>query len=208
MLILHQTGTLKIGEVIRYTVTYTPSSDPILPSPPHLFLKIKNTSAIALRAAFVHGPYTLYVSACPAGFRTDEKWEKRREWGVPEFEPMLKAGASWTARLNVPECVRGSAGRGSMPGDVEGLNGHVREDKSQSVSWVIEVSSQVIFSTSASVHYEVLVGRDEKSLNLGLGSGIGSLAVKPNPIPPGTVKDHTSPKKQEGGHQRLHMKGI
>lgn len=210
MLILHQTGSLKIGEVIRYTVTYTPSADPILPSPPHLYLKIKNTSAIALRAAFVHGPYTLYVSACPKGFRTDEKWVGRREWGVPEFEPMLKAGASWSARLNVPECVRGDAGRGEMPGDREGLNGHMDETEGEpkSVSWVIEVSSQVIFSTSASVNYEVLVGRDEKSLNMGIGGGMGALSVKPNPVPPGTVKDHTSPKKAEGGHQRLHMKGV
>ena len=210
MLVLHQTGSLKIGEVVRYTVTYTPSADPILPSPPHLYLKIRNTSAIALRAAFVHGPYTLYVSACPKGFRTDEKWVGRKDWGVPEFEPMLKAGASWSARLNVPECVRGDAGRGEMPGDREGVNGHMDENggEPKSVSWVIEVSSQVIFSTSASVHYEVVVGRDEKSLNMGIGSGMGGLSVKPNPVPPGTVKDHTSPKKAEGGHQRLHMKGV
>ena len=34
------------------------------------------------------------------------------------------------------------------------------------MTWIIEVSSQVIFSTTAAVHYEILVGRDEKSVNV------------------------------------------
>ncbi len=220
MLILHQTGTLKVGEVIRYTVTYTPSLDPILPSPPQLYLKIRNTSAIALRAAFVHGPYTLYVSAAPEGYRTDEKWKGMKQWGVPEFELNVKAGASWSARLNVPESVRGEAGRGDTSYDdsaaeaapiqgqvVEGKGGN-DEENPHSVSWVIEVASQVVFSTSAAVHYEVLIGRGEKSLNLGLGSGIGALNIKPNPVKPGEAKDHTGKDEAEGGHQRLHMKGV
>lgn len=69
MLLLHQAGSVKIGEVVRYTVTYTPSADRILPSPELLYLRIKNTSAIALRAAFVHGPYTLSVAAYPSTFK-------------------------------------------------------------------------------------------------------------------------------------------
>ncbi|KAH0124625.1 hypothetical protein KCU67_g17699, partial [Aureobasidium melanogenum] len=62
MLLVHQAGSVKVGEVVRFTLTYMPSNDRILPSPSHLHLKIKNTSAIPLRAAYLHGPYTLHVA--------------------------------------------------------------------------------------------------------------------------------------------------
>ena len=56
MLLVYQIGSVKIGEVVRYTITYTPSQDRILPTPEHLHLRIRNTTPIPLRAAFVHGP--------------------------------------------------------------------------------------------------------------------------------------------------------
>jgi hypothetical protein len=46
-----------------------------------------------------------------------------------------------------------------------------------SVTWIIEISSQVIFSNSATVYFEVIVGRDEKSTEL----GAGSIADLPSP---------------------------
>ncbi|KAK0127059.1 hypothetical protein ONS96_006617 [Cadophora gregata f. sp. sojae] len=191
MLLLHQTGSVKIGEVVRYTVTYTPAHDRILPSPQYLHLKIKNTSAIALRAAFVHGPYTLYTAAYPATFHPNAKFENPRTYGVPEFEPNLKAGGNFSCKLTVPESVRESAGKGRSPvrgGDGEGRHGEDREEE-KSVSWIIEVSSQVIFSNSAAVHYEILLGRDEKSLSLGFAS---SLTASGNGAQsqPGQVSDH------------------
>lgn len=62
MLLLHTTGVSKIGEIHRYTITYTPSVDRVLPPPSALHLRIKNTASLPLRAAYLHGPYTLYVS--------------------------------------------------------------------------------------------------------------------------------------------------
>ena len=119
MLLLHQSGTLKIGEVVRYTLTSTPAHDRILPAPSQLHLRIKNTTAIALRAAFIHGPYTLYASAAPSTFHPNEKFDNPRVYGVPEFEPQLKAGASFSTTLNVPENVRESAGTGYKGGGGE-----------------------------------------------------------------------------------------
>ncbi|OBT45058.1 hypothetical protein VE00_05128 [Pseudogymnoascus sp. WSF 3629] len=149
MLLLQQSGALKVGEVVRYTITYTPSHDRILPHPTHLHLRIKNTSAIALRAAFMHGPYALYVSAAPSTHRVDvASGAAARLDGVPEFEPNLKAGAAWSARLKV------------RAGEEE-------------TSWVVEVASQVIFSVSAGVRFEVLVGRDEGSVGGEMGAGKG-----------------------------------
>lgn len=164
MLLLHQIGSVKIGEIVRYSVTYTPAFDRILPAPEYLYLKVRNTSNSALRAAFVHGPYTLYVDAYPAHFDPNEKFAHPRKYGVPEFEPMLKAGGTWTCRLLVPEHVRHEAGTGSYSGE---------DDAPPSVSWIINVSSQVIFSTSAAVHFEVLLARDPKALESGGGITAG-----------------------------------
>jgi len=198
MLLLHQAGSVKIGEVVRYTVTYTPANDRILPSPAQLHLKIKNTSAIALRAAFVHGPYTLYTAAYPATFNPNSKFENPRSLGVPEFEPNLKAGGSFSTELYVPEDVRKTAGTGNRDGrSYRGENVDVK-----SVSWIIEVSSQVIFSTSAAVHYEILLGRDEKSLSVGF-------ALSGNAAPvPGQISDHQQSQGARDGHHSAQPKGI
>ncbi|KAK6081045.1 lipase ROG1 [Seiridium cupressi] len=203
MLLLQQVGSVKIGEVVRYTVTYTPSHDRILPSPSVLHLRIRNTSAIALRAAFVHGPYSLDVSAYPAHFDPNVKFEDPRKYGVPEFEPMLKAGGSWTCQLTVPEDIRESAGLGASHGHF----GSGREwEENTSVSWVIEVASQVIFSSSAAVGYELLVARDEKSLHLGSAPVLGgSQAQVPQP---GRVSDFQQSIGAKDGHHPAQLKGV
>lgn len=199
MLLIYQTGSVKIGEIVRYTVTYTPAHDRILPSPTHLFLRIKNTSAIALRAAFVHGPYTLYASAYPATFNPNEKFENPRTYGVPEFEPNLKAGGTFSTKLAVPEHIRQSAGNA----DRHGYDGEGEEAKS--VSWIVEVSSQVIFSSSAAVHYEVLIGRDEKSTTLGFTHPLTGGTPAPTP---GQVSDHQQSQGAKDGHHGAQPKGI
>ncbi|KXL47019.1 hypothetical protein M433DRAFT_153184 [Acidomyces richmondensis BFW] len=191
MLLLHQAGSVKIGEVIRYTLTYTPSHDRILPTPKYLHLKIKNTCAIPLRAAWLHGPYVLHVAAYPATFNPHVKVERDEEekYGVPEYEPMLKAGGSWTAKLKVPEEIRETGAHHI------GVNRPRTTDSSErkkgSVTWIIEITSQILFSTSASVNFEVLVGRDERSLDLGFaavaGHGHGA---------PGQIKERQQSEKE------------
>lgn len=200
MLLLHQIGSVKIGEVVRYTVTYTPSADRILPSPEFLYLRIRNTCAIALRAAFVHGPYTLSVAAYPSHFNPNENFENPRRYGVPEFEPMLKAGGTWTCHLVVPDNIRQSAGAGAKAG----YFGNGPEHGGESCTWIIECTSQVVFSTSAAVHFEVLLARDEKSLNLNTAVPvIGGHAQVPQP---GKVSDYQQ--KLAAKDQALPTKGV
>jgi hypothetical protein len=130
-----------------------------------------------LRAAYLHGPYTLYVACYPSTFDPNSKHERAKEEGVPEYEPNLKAGAHWSAKLTVPEQVREAAGG---PQSRQSLDGHPR-----SFTWIIEVASQVIFSTTAAVHFEVLVGRDERSVDLGFHAGAGT-----GQGAPGKLEDH------------------
>ncbi|ATY64247.1 revertant of glycogen synthase kinase mutation [Cordyceps militaris] len=200
MLLLHQVGTVKIGEVIRYTVTYTPSQDRILPSPEKLFVRIRNTAAIALRAAFVHGPYTLSVAAYPSAFRPNEKFPDPHRYGVPEFQPMVKAGGSWECELLVPDDIRQSAGIGGN-GSTFGKDA---AHNAECASWVIEISSQIMFSTSAAVSYEVVVGRDQKSLNLSQASAVqGSQNMRA-----GKLTDHQQSIGAKDGHHPAQPQGI
>lgn len=199
MLLIHQSGAVKIGEVVRYTLTYTPSNDRILPTPSHLYLKVKNTSAIPLRAAWVHGPYALHVSAYPATFNPHQKVENPKQDGTPEYEPMVKAGGSWTSKLLVPDNIRETgADLGRRKSLHPGQNSSNEERKS--VTWIVEIASQILFSNSASVHFEVLVGRDERSLELGFaavaGHGQGG---------PGQVKDLQSEKDRKEAQRKGHV---
>lgn len=234
MLLLHQVGSVKIGEVVRYTVTYTPSHDRILPSPECLHLRIKNTSLIALRAAFVHGPYTLSVAAYPAHYDPNRKFANPRRYGVPEFEPMLKAGGVWSCRLLVPDNIRQSAGCGVSQGHFGGVStaatatttdpANLTSSSSStseaippqpaldSASWVIEISSQVIFSTSAAVNYEILLARDEKSLSLGAPAvsvigGTHAQAPQPGKVSDFTSSPPESQQQQQQGRGAL-QKGV
>ncbi|KAF2644853.1 DUF676-domain-containing protein [Massarina eburnea CBS 473.64] len=192
MLLLHQTGAVKVGEVVRYTVTYTPSEDRILPSPAFLHVRIRNTSAMPLRAAYLHGPYTLHVSSYPSTFNPNKKVESPKKEGVPEFEPNLKAGGSWSARLTVPEHIRENGG-----------NRELNDDSPRSATWIIEIASQIIFSQSASVNYELLVARDERSLDLGFTAITGNS----NGVP-GQVEDHQQGKTKHIRKHSANPKGV
>ncbi|KAF2111669.1 putative serine esterase-domain-containing protein [Lophiotrema nucula] len=193
MLLLHQTGSVKVGEVVRYTVTYTPSEDRILPSPSCLHVKIRNSSAIALRAAYLHGPYFLHVAAYPSTFNPNKKVDAPKRDGVPEFEPNLKAGGSWTAKLVVPEDIR----------EVGGDSRSSPTEQPKSATWVVEIASQVIFSQSASVSYELLVARDERSLDLGFTAVTGNAYGTP-----GQVEDHQQGKRSHTSKHAAQPKGV
>ncbi|KAF2145124.1 uncharacterized protein K452DRAFT_295667 [Aplosporella prunicola CBS 121167] len=179
MLLVHQAGSVKVGEVVRYTLTYTPAEDRILPSPQHLCVKVRNTSAIPLRAAYLHGPYTLHVAAYPSTFNPNRKVENPKKDGVPDFEPNLKAGGSFTTTLVVPEDIREHGGNRAATSD---------DGQPKSATWIIEIHSQILFSNSASVNFEVLVGRDERSVEYGVATGAAATH--------GQVQDH-----QQGQHK-------
>lgn len=115
--------------------------------------------------------------------------------GHPDFEPNLKAGGSWLSRLTVPEKIRDTAGKANVKRTTEG--------GIPSCTWIIEVSSQVIFSTSATVHFELLIGRDEKALDLGFSGLTGHTIATP-----GQLQDHQQGRRSKHGHRAAQPKGI
>lgn len=172
-------------------MTYTPSEDRILPSPAFLHVRIRNTSAIPLRAAYLHGPYTIHVSAYPSTFNPNSSHDESKIYGNPEFEPNVKAGGYWSAKLTVPEHMR------------QGDESSNEDGSPMSATWIIEVASQIIFSNSASVHYEVLVARDERSLDLGFTAVTGNSHGAP-----GKVQDHQQGNRKHVAHHSAQPKGV
>ena len=95
----------------------------------------------------------------------------------------------------MPENIRETAGKANVK---RGTDGSI-----PSFTWIIEISSQVIFSTSASVNFELLVGRDEKSVELGFSSLTSQAAATP-----GQLQDHQQSKKSKTGHSAAQPKGV
>lgn len=222
MLLVHQAGSVRVGEAIRfvfcialyaflvlpgvvpmyathdtnmlfsnrYTVTYTPVTDNVHPLPDALHVKVRNTSAIALRAAYLHGPYTLYASCYPSTFDPHGHSQDEEIEGIPQFEPYLKAGGSWKAMIPIPKCLRQIPETSASPASI------------QKVTWVIEIISQVIFSTTAIVNYELLIGRDEESVELPYSGGlsVGRLHLAAH------LQDHVNPTTK--GRQVVATKGV
>ncbi|EFE35079.1 uncharacterized protein ARB_06035 [Trichophyton benhamiae CBS 112371] len=186
MLLVHQAGSLKVGEVARYTLTYTPSADRILPTPSQLYVKLRNTAATPLRAAYLHGPYALHVSCRPAAFDPNRKFDQHEVDGLPQFEPNLKPGGAWDAVIKVPERVRSPSA---------GAAGSSTATPTTGVTWIIDISSEIIFSSTASVQYELLVGRDAASVEL----GAPAMANLP---PPGQLRDHAKPGPSKNQQKR------
>lgn len=214
MLLSYQAGSVRVGEVVRsvsvqlrtpysclsesdtntsrYTLSYTPATDPIYPPPEQLHVRVRNTSAIPLRAAYLHGPYTLYVACYPSTFDPNVAYDEKDTEGIPQFEPYLKAGGSWDATITVPRRIC------RTPTELASADPESR----QGVTWVIEIVSQVIFSGTAAVNFEVIVSRDEKSVQL-LSAGGALGAGLPRPA---QLHDHWSPKTR--GQQVLASAGV
>ena len=156
-------------------------------------MRVRNTSAIPLRAAYLHGPYTLYAACYPSKYDPNSKYDKQDTEGVPQFEPYLKAGGNWDATIKIPTHYGHSH---DLAAD------HVDPDGDGSVTWVIEIVSQVIFSSNAAVHFELLVGRDAKSTEIFSAGGTAAAGIGPA----GKLHDHCPPETK--GQQVLALKGV
>lgn len=99
---------------------------------------------------------------------------------MPQFESYLKAGGNWDATIKLPTSFGGSHNLAA---------GHMGPNGPSTVTWVIEIVSQVIFSNSAAVHFEMLVARDAKSLEYFSAGGTSAAGMGP----PGKLQDHWLP---------------
>jgi hypothetical protein len=91
-----------------------------------------------------------------------------------------------------------------VPEHIRQGNDSRNEDGSpQNATWIIEIASQIIFSNSASVNYELLVARDERSLDLGFTAVTGNSHGTP-----GKVTDHQQGSRKHVSNHPAQPKGV
>lgn len=143
-ILYREVKSLKLGDTNRFKVHYTPQSlsnsidQDEVRIPASLWIKIRNIEPLALRAAYIAGPYVLYVDCRPDAYDIHKNCFVTAD--QPVFEPQLLPGQSFYAQLNC----------------------HTVQDE---YCWTIDVMSQIIFSHSMSVDYEITVGTSRSVLH-------------------------------------------
>ncbi|QNP98136.1 Putative lipase ROG1 [Yarrowia lipolytica] len=163
-LLYRDSDFVKIGGVQRYKITYTPSESPMnspikhpedmtpespLGHPSSLWLKIRNTESMPMRAAYLTGPFLLYVHVVPEAYNQNEQCYVSAD--QPSFEPQLKAGQNYYVELHMNKL-------------------------QESYTWTVDIVSQIIFSASAEINYEILVGETREHLHRYSGNAMGMLS--------------------------------
>ncbi|ODQ48609.1 hypothetical protein PICMEDRAFT_25204, partial [Pichia membranifaciens NRRL Y-2026] len=131
------TGTLKIGDVHRFVVTYTPT-DINKEIGTHLYVKVKNIENVLMNSVLLTGPYIMYCDIRSAAY--DHNVPCFVSDDQPAYDPNMIPGQSLVQRLTLNRL-------------------------QAKYVWVVDVVSQIIFSTTASTGFEILLARDEQSLH-------------------------------------------
>lgn len=141
-ILYRQVKSLKASQLQRFKINYFPPAtnqeEAILNPPKNLWVKIKNKELIALRAAYIAGPYVLYVDCKPEDYDSNKKCFITAD--QPVFEPQLLPGQSFYAELSC----------------------HTFKEK---YCWVVDIVSQIIFNNTIDIDFEITVGTSKKILH-------------------------------------------
>ncbi|KAK6456927.1 putative serine esterase-domain-containing protein [Scheffersomyces xylosifermentans] len=140
-ILYRQVRSVKAGQSHRFKIHYTPQQaigDGMVGPSQGLWVKVKNVENIALRAAFLAGPYVLYVD-CKL-----EEYDSNKPCFItadqPVFEPQLLPGQSFYAQLSC----------------------HTIK---HSYCWIVDVISQIVFNNTIDVDFEILIGTSKEVLH-------------------------------------------
>lgn len=132
--LLHKsTLLLRIGQIYRYEISYLPctSTEDYAQNPPKgLWLRVRNLEPLPLRAAYLAGPFSLYVDCRPLDYNMHTKTFITAE--QPLFEPQLHPGQTFWVEL---PC-------------------HVFKSEYR---WSVDVVSQAIFNSTQQVCFDVSI---------------------------------------------------
>lgn len=144
----HFKGSLTVGQINRFLVEIDHDQLPQNVDADTLEIRVKNTTSALMRPALLAGPYVLYTSIKEQSYHHDTALGKGDF--APHFDANLKTNCSrWQTLPIVP------------PSDKD----------LESRTFVIDVASQVIFSPSATVYFELTIGRDKKEVRHAVQKG-------------------------------------
>ncbi|RKP32652.1 DUF676-domain-containing protein [Metschnikowia bicuspidata] len=136
-----QKHALKIGDVCRYTVSYT-GTDPDVSV---IYLQVKNMENTGLRAIhLLNGPFMLYCHVTPCNYSA--RREFRLSGDAPEvaFKNQIKPGQTF----NVPLLLNDNS------------LAHRDADETCVYQWHCDVISQIVLNPRGVVHFVFMVGND------------------------------------------------
>lgn len=120
-------GKQKVGEMCRFVIEYEPETR--FPPRKSLWLRVNNTETGALIAAYLNGPFTLYVDCRPGSWREDKRVLDEED--MPKYDNNVRAGQSFNCELKIKNAKRHT--------------------------WIVDVCSDVMFSSTASVGFSIAV---------------------------------------------------
>lgn len=137
----HFKGSLTVGQINRFVVEIDSDALPENVEGETLAIRIKNTSSFVMRPALLAGPYIIYMSIREQSYRHDTALGKGDF--PPHFDANVKTNCSrWQCIPITPP-----------------------QDKDIKVRcFEVDILSQIVFSPSATVYYEMTIGRDKKEV--------------------------------------------
>lgn len=140
-LLYHFKSAVRVGEIDRYVITYNLyDDDDALPpdiSLDPLWLKIRNIENFTYRAAYLMGPYMLYCDVRTGNYHHSQRLFISAD--QPKFEPNIQPQQDFVVELSLHNL------------------------KKQYV-WIVDVISQIIFTTTAQIAFEISIGSTKKSV--------------------------------------------
>ncbi|EHN03288.1 YDL109C-like protein [Saccharomyces cerevisiae x Saccharomyces kudriavzevii VIN7] len=133
-------SSVKLGELERYVITYDLYQGDDIPADirlDSLWLKIKNTTKLSYKAAYLLGPFILYCDMRTKGYDNSQKIISSVD--KPVFQSNLQAQQKFVAELSLHQI------------------------KSRYV-WVVDVVSQILFNKETKVNFEILIGNSKAIL--------------------------------------------
>lgn len=127
----------KVGQCFRHIIEYSPFDTPehyAATSPKSLWVRIRNTEPIPMRAAYLAGPYVLYVDCKSSEYNSLSSVFATAD--QPVFEPQLLPGQTFFAEL-------------------------LCHTFKEVYKWEVDVVSQILFNSSIGVNFEVCIAREK-----------------------------------------------
>lgn len=137
-LLYRQVREVKAGQIHRFKIKYSPPPSTDGSPPSDIWVKIKNKELIALRAAYLAGPYVLYVDCRPEEFNPNKQCFVTAD--QPVFEPQLLPGQSFYTELSC----------------------HTIKEE---YCWIVDVVSQTIFNNTIDIDFEITIGTSKGILH-------------------------------------------
>lgn len=154
-------ASLRIGDVYRYTVTYTPTD----PNIKHIFYRLKNTENSPIRAVhLLNGPFVLYCHVVPYNYDYNKKFTPESEINQEVvYAQQIKPGQTFNVRLYLND------------------NSRVKDDSNEikTYQWEIDIVSQIVITKSTTVGYDFMIGdnmAELKKVNRTLAKTITTLS--------------------------------